>query len=144
MGRPLRATVRLCMTVIAAVSAAGCAGGGSTTPGAASTLGSKPYSLEQIAARTDCRIQPQGNAAGFRQGACQSRKGRFVVLTFSTSKAGEDWLKEARNWGGTYLVGTRWVIVGTPQQLQSFRARLGGDIQVGDDHSGHAATPATG
>jgi hypothetical protein len=153
MGRPLRMTrgsALLCVTAIAALSAAACSGGqsNSTTadPPASSSHASKPFSLEQIAAKTACRIQLQGNASELRQGSCQTSKGRFVVMTFSTEQAGADWLKEAKNWGGTYLVGTRWVIVGTPQQLKSFRDQLGGNIEAGDDHSaaGHNHTSQPG
>jgi hypothetical protein len=148
MGRPhrtARGSARLCVTAIAVLSAVACTGQGSGTA-PADPSDSKPFSLEQIAAQTDCRMQLQSNVAEFRQGSCRTTEGRYTVLTFSTQRAGDDWLKEARNWGGTYLVGPRWVIVGTPQQLLSFRARLGGRIQAGDDHSGtgHSHVPTPG
>jgi hypothetical protein len=149
MGRPHRFTsgrVRLCVTVIAVLSAAACSGQKGTSADPSAPTG-KQFSLEQIAAQTDCSMQLQNNVAEFRQGACKTDKGRYVVLTFATQQAGDDWLAEAKNWGGTYLVGPKWVVVGTPQQLQSFRAKLGGTIQAGDDHSGtgkpHAHTPGS-
>jgi hypothetical protein len=53
-----------------------------------------------------------------------------------TDKAKRTWLDAAKDWGGTYLIGPRWVIVGTPRNLGSFRQRLGADLPAGDDHSG--------
>ena len=144
MGRAQRTTSgpsRFCVTAIAVLSAAACSGQGS---GAAPAASSKPYSLEQIAAQTDCQMQLQSNVADFRQGACQTTNGRYVVMTFSTQQAGDNWLKEAQNWGGTYLVGPRWVIVGTPQQLEPFRAKLGGKIEEGDQHGGAGHSHAPG
>jgi hypothetical protein len=144
MGRAHRTTsgsARFCVTAIAVLSAAACSGHGS---GAAPAVSSKPYSLEQIAAQTDCKMQLQSNVAEFRQGACNTTKGRYVVLTFSTQEAGDNWLKEAQNWGGTYLVGPKWVIVGTHQQLEPFQTQLGGKIEEGDQHGGggHSHAPS--
>ncbi|MDX6433422.1 MAG: hypothetical protein QOE54_5788 [Streptosporangiaceae bacterium] len=149
MGRPLRITsgrARLCVTTIAVLSIAACSGQKAATSADPAAPTGKRYSLEQIAAQTDCRMQLQSNVAEFRQGACKTTAGRYVVLTFATQQGGDDWLKEAKNWGGTYLVGPRWVVVGTPQQLQSFRSKLGGSIQAGDDHSGsgHTHAPTSG
>ena len=60
------------------------------------------------------------------------------MLTFKDDKAEQTWLAAAKEWGGTYLIGPRWVIVGTPQNLRGFHERLGGKIELGDDHGGGA------
>jgi len=53
---------------------------------------------------------------------------------FNDGKGRDAWLTEARPWGGTYLVGPRWVAVATPAILESLRREVGGTIVHGDQH----------
>jgi hypothetical protein len=104
------------------------------------TTSSKPQqtlSLESLAKETGCTVQVQTNATQLRQGACDTSAGRYVVLTFPTDRDTATWLTEAKIWGGTYLVGKHWVIVGTRPQLRTFQDRLGGSVQAGESHASH-------
>lgn len=55
-------------------------------------------------------------------------------MSFKTDQGQNAWLEEAKPWGGTYLVGTRWVIVSTPPTLETLRKTLGGNILNGAHH----------
>ncbi|GAA2099868.1 hypothetical protein [Actinomadura alba] len=148
-----RAVVRVFVMLVAAQAAVSCTrGSGAPAPSEAGdpsfpARAAKAATLEQLASRTGCELQTQTNAAELRQGQCKTSDNRYVMLTFVTDKAKETWLSAAKEWGGTYLIGPRWVIVGTQQNLQPFYDKLGGAIQDGDDHgrsgSGHQGhTPA--
>lgn len=126
--RPLPA----CGTLLAGLLLTGCA---AATPNAAQPPKASPKGLEELARDTGCTVQVQTNASELRQGACQTGAGQYTLLTFATDQAAGTWLSEAKIWGGTYLVGTRWVIVGTPQQLATFQNKVGGNVQSGDSHS---------
>lgn len=125
---------RLALLVAAGAIAgtAGCAG--PAEQAAPQPPKAQPKGLEELAKATGCTVQVQTNASELRQGACQTSAGRYTVLTFPTDKAAGTWLSEAKIWGGTYLVGARWVIVGTPRQLAGFQAQVGGTVQSGESH----------
>ncbi|MCW2943214.1 MAG: hypothetical protein JWN00_6199 [Actinomycetia bacterium] len=127
MGRVRHTAAGLCGVL---VITAGCSS--APNPPAAA-----PVSLERLAARIGCAVTAETNAAELRQGSCSGAQGRYVLLTFATPQNQDAWLTEARQWGGHYLAGTRWVIVGTPAQLKVFQAGVGGAIVAGDDHAGH-------
>ncbi|GAA3233037.1 hypothetical protein [Actinocorallia longicatena] len=101
----------------------------------------KPMSLEQLASGTGCELRPQQGAAELKQGSCETAQGKYVLVSFSTDEAAKSWLTEAKPWGGLYLEGPRWVIVGTEPQLKTFQQKVGGTIVAGEDHasggSGH-------
>jgi hypothetical protein len=142
MGYRSHAVVRAFVMLIAVQAAVSCARGqGAPAPSEAGdpsfpARAAKPATLEQLASRTGCTLQTQTNAAELRQGSCKTPENRYVMLTFVTDKAKQTWLTAAKEWGGTYLIGPRWVIVGTQQNLRPFYDKLGGDIQDGDDHGG--------
>ncbi|UGY92146.1 hypothetical protein [Streptomyces gobiensis] len=93
-------------------------------------------SLEELAAKTACEVEVDINADELRQGVCKTDDGRYVLTTFATSRGQQEWLEEAKPYGGTYLIGSRWVAVGEPDVLGSLRGRLGGEVENGDSHSG--------
>lgn len=149
MGRPHHfSPVRLamvCAAVIALPLATGCSSGSSGTHAAAGHHGGQPAAaggppavmvagLEQLAAKSGCQLQSQTKAEELRQGACKSAKGRYTLLTFTSDQGQQSWLTEAKNWGGEYLVGPRWVAVGKTPELQALREEIGGDIQAGNHH----------
>ncbi|WP_433468647.1 hypothetical protein [Spirillospora sp. CA-128828] len=138
----LMKTVPLCAAALALPLAAGC----SAKSDASATGGkaAKPASLAELAQQTDCSLTGKRKVKDLEQGNCKTSQGRFVLLSFTTDNGMNAWLTEAKPWGGTYLVGARWVAVSQEQTLQSLRKELGGKIVQGDNHgpshgSGHGA-----
>jgi hypothetical protein len=93
-----------------------------------------PASLDELAARTGCSLVGRRKAQQLQQGNCQNSRGQYVLVSFDSDQDMTSWLNEAKPWGGTYLVGTRWVAVSTPNTLQSLRKDLGGHILSGEMH----------
>lgn len=57
------------------------------------------------------------------------------MVTFAAEKGLRSWLAEARNYGGIYLVGDRWVVTARSEDaLAAVRGRLGGSLETGDTH----------
>lgn len=100
----------------------GCGSGGDGTPKTASG------SLEQLAARARCRPDIQTDAAELRQATCDNGARRYVLVTFTNARGQAEWLDEADDYGGTYLVGDRWVASGAPGVVARLRERLGGTV----------------
>ncbi|WP_242902071.1 hypothetical protein [Actinomadura terrae] len=128
--------------VLALPLAAGCAGqnGGHGGHAAADRAGT-PASLDQLADRTGCTLTGHRRAEDLQQGNCANSRGRYVLVSFTTDKGMAAWMAEAKPWGGSYLVGTRWVAVGTPATLQALQKDLGGRITSGDTHGGMPDMP---
>jgi hypothetical protein len=152
MGRPhnlrpdtRRARRAALATACGAALLGGCSAGGSGQTTSAGGDGGPPgvtaAGLEDLAAKSGCRLQSQTKAEELRQGACKTGKGRYTLVSFTTEEGQANWLKEAKPWGGTYLVGPRWVAVGAEQTLRSLRQDLGGEIQAGDEHGQGGHTP---
>ncbi|MQY02278.1 hypothetical protein [Actinomadura macrotermitis] len=110
--------------------------GGAAGAGHAGHTAAPPATIEQLAAKSGCRLTGTRGAEELRQGACRTARGRYTLVGFTTDQGQRAWLAEARPWGGTYLVGTRWVAVGPEPTLRSLRGELGGDILSGDAHHG--------
>ncbi|MBT2209859.1 hypothetical protein [Actinomadura sp. NEAU-AAG7] len=127
---------------LALPSTAGCAGqdGGHRGHGAGERAGT-PASLDQLAARTGCTLTGHRRAQELQQGNCANSRGRYVLVSFTTDRGLTSWMAEAKPWGGSYLVGTRWVAVSTPATLQTLQKDLGGRIMSGDAHSGMPDMP---
>jgi hypothetical protein len=111
------------LVVVAAVcgALAGCAAKGG------------PATVEEIAAMTGCpKPQMQVDADELRQAMCKTSKGQYSVTTFTTDRGQQEWLDDSQGYGGAYLVGTRWIVLGnTPEMLEAFRATLGGSVRSG-------------
>ncbi|MFC4907989.1 hypothetical protein [Actinomadura gamaensis] len=132
----------LAAMLLVGATAAACGGGGSGTGGrdgmAGMGMGSSSgpaASIEQLAAKTGCTLTGRRSSDQLRQGACRTAKGRYTLVGFDSDKDRDAWLDEARPWGGSYLVGTRWVAVGTPETLQALRADVGGTVMTGAEHA---------
>ncbi|GAA3236933.1 hypothetical protein GCM10020256_56060 [Streptomyces thermocoprophilus] len=97
-------------------------------------------SLERLAAEVKCRPDMQTDADEIRQAICRTSDGRFVLATFATDRGQREWINEAKDYGGHYLVGRKWVAVGESAVVSTLRATLGGDIEEGIDHSGHSSS----
>ncbi|MEV0317956.1 hypothetical protein ACIBKX_02655 [Streptomyces sp. NPDC050658] len=93
-------------------------------------------SLEQLAAKARCRPDIQTDAAELRQATCENGARRYVLVTFTTARGQAEWLDEAADYGGTYLVGEKWVAVGDRKQVALLRGRLGGTVEQSSHHSG--------
>ncbi|MFH8346435.1 hypothetical protein [Streptomyces sp. NPDC018045] len=107
------------------------------SPGAAATPG-PPASMARIAAALGCRADVIIDAQELREGGCTTGAGVFRILTFSSDAKKRAWLTEAKAYGGTYLVGTRWSVTGPSRSaLAPLQATLGGAVESGGGH-GHA------
>ncbi|MDX2678625.1 MULTISPECIES: hypothetical protein [Streptomyces] len=129
-------------TLAAAAAAAallltGCATGGSGKA-EASIPKVATGSLEQLAADVKCAPDMQTDADEIRQAICKNADGKFVLATFATDRGLREWINTAKDYGGHYLVGRKWVAVGEDDTVAALRTTLGGDIEEGTDHSAHA------
>jgi hypothetical protein len=109
---------------VAVLGLAGCGSGGIPATG----------SLEQLASEAKCTPNIQTDAAEIRQAICNNGDGRFILATFATDRGQHDWLNAAKDYGGHYLVGAKWVAVGDTNVVTALRGRLGGTIEAGVSH----------
>jgi hypothetical protein len=94
-----------------------------------------PQSVEQLSSAIGCpEPDMQVEATELRQAVCQAPKGRYTVATFTTDKGQRDWLDEAQAYGGTYLVGPRWVVIAEPALLEDLQGGVGGAIEATQHH----------
>ncbi|MFP3990892.1 hypothetical protein U9R90_26170 [Streptomyces sp. E11-3] len=115
---------------VLALLATGCTTDGDSVPDTAEG------SLEELAAKVDCDPSASREAAELRQANCETDDGRFVLATFSTDRGQREWLNEANDYGGTYLVGRKWVAVGDKKVVTALRGQLGGTVEESSHHSG--------
>lgn len=118
--------------VVGPVLLAGCAGGGDgdgndIPPTATGTL-------EELAARAHCEPKLQTDAQELRQANCATDDGRYVLATFATDRGQREWINEANDYGGSYLVGRRWVAVSDAAVIAALRGRLGGTVETALPH----------
>ncbi|MEV7653934.1 hypothetical protein AB0O39_07150 [Streptomyces anulatus] len=90
--------------------------------------------LEQLADRAGCDPNVQTDAAELRQANCATDEGRYVLTTFATERGLREWINEAKDYGGSYLVGRQWVAVGDPGVVAALRGRLGGTVETASPH----------
>ncbi|MFF8843823.1 hypothetical protein ACF08N_14060 [Streptomyces sp. NPDC015127] len=107
------------------------AGGGAEAPRTATG------SLEEIARQAECEPNIQTDAAELRQANCTTADGTYVLATFATDRGQREWINEANDYGGTYLVGRKWVAVGDEKVVAALRGRLGGTVETGTQHGSH-------
>ncbi|SNR64627.1 hypothetical protein SAMN06265355_105140 [Actinomadura mexicana] len=124
-------TVPLCAAALAMPLAAGCSAASDASGGGKAA---EPASLAELAQQTDCSLTGKRKVKDLEQGNCKTARGRYVLLSFTSDNGMHAWLEEAKPWGGTYLVGARWVAVSQQQTLESLRGDLGGKIVQGDAH----------
>ncbi|MFB4307682.1 hypothetical protein [Actinomadura sp. GTD37] len=126
-------TALLCAAVLAAPLAAGCSAKSDASSGGRTA---KPADLQELARQTDCKVTGTRKVKDLEQGNCKTSRGQYVLLSFTTDDGMNSWLREAKPWGGWYLVGARWVAVSQKPTLESLRTDLGGEIVQGDHHGG--------
>ncbi|MFF5367714.1 hypothetical protein [Streptomyces sp. NPDC013187] len=91
-------------------------------------------SLEHIAAEADCKPNMQTDADTIRQALCKKGKDKYVLATFSTDRGQREWLNSAKDYGGYYLVGRKWVAVGQQKTVTALQGTLGGTMEEGSEH----------
>ncbi|MGW0753565.1 hypothetical protein [Streptomyces sp. NPDC002587] len=148
--RALRALGPACAALCAVLLTGGC-GGSPAAPGAhgahvtsdkesgAPSASSPPSSsIEEIAAAVGCTAHVDIQADELREGGCETGQGAYRMATFAADQGQRSWLDEARMYGGTYLVGSRWVVTGPSEEaLAALRGQIGGTVETGAAHSGH-------
>lgn len=93
---------------------------------AACSSGIEPTSATDLASNLGCHFKDTSDEMFVKQGGpC----GAYYLDTFSSDDAQDSWLEFADAFGGTYLVGDGWVIVGKQAALEAAQAKVGGDIQ---------------
>ncbi|MCX4782024.1 hypothetical protein [Streptomyces sp. NBC_01264] len=133
------------IALLAALLCAGCtAGAGGTGGGRAAPPLPAPEPLDRIAAAVGCSPEVTVDAQELREGACAVGAQAFRLATFSTAQGRAAWLSESRQYGGTYLVGERWIITApSADALAPARARLGGTLDSAPVHThGAGAHPS--
>ncbi|MGR8010869.1 hypothetical protein [Streptomyces hypolithicus] len=93
-------------------------------------------SLEQLAKKVGCKPNIQTDAEELRQANCKTGDSRYVLATFATDRGQREWINEAKDYGGSYLVGRKWVAVGDPKVVTALRGQLGGTVETSSHHSG--------
>ncbi|WUW18887.1 hypothetical protein OG707_09220 [Streptomyces sp. NBC_01465] len=98
--------------------------------------------LEQLAAQAECTPEIATDAAELKQANCTTQDGRYVLATFATDRGQREWINGAKDYGGTYLVGRKWVAVGEGKVVTALRGRLGGTVEEGSQH--HSGSSGSG
>ncbi|GGW96955.1 hypothetical protein [Streptomyces lomondensis] len=129
------------LVVLPLVTACGGGGGDKAAPPSGSGAGTPsvsaapaagvvaPAKVEVIAGLAGCTAKIRTEADELREGVCHTAKGDFLITTFPEERLKETWLESARVYGGTYLVGMRWVVSAEPELLEPLRAKLGGTVR---------------
>lgn len=91
-------------------------------------------SLESLAAEAKCKPNIQTDADTIRQAICKKGAEKYVLATFATDRGQREWLNGAKDYGGYYLVGRKWVAVGEEKTVTALRGTLGGTMEEGSEH----------
>jgi hypothetical protein len=91
-------------------------------------------SLEHLAAEAKCKPDLQTDADEIRQAICKTGKEKYVLATFATDRGQREWLNGAKDYGGYYLVGRKWVAVGQEKTVTTLQSKLGGTMEEGSEH----------
>ncbi|MEU3985739.1 hypothetical protein AB0F77_37720 [Streptomyces sp. NPDC026672] len=129
----MRVTTGAVAVLALGMALVGCGSGGDTKTVPPTATGS----LESLAAEVKCRPDIQTDADEIRQAICKNTDGKFVLATFATDRGQREWINDAKDYGGFYLVGRKWVAVGDDGVVQALRGTLGGDVEIGTDHHAH-------
>jgi hypothetical protein len=133
-----RRTARAALAVLALTLATAC-GSGDDGDGRGGDKDPKPPTtatgtLEQLAEKAECKPNIQTDADELRQANCTTGDGKYVLATFATDRGQREWINAANDYGGSYLVGRRWVAVGEAKVVTALRGRLGGTVETGSQH----------
>jgi hypothetical protein len=126
----------------AALALVGCGSGDSDA--AAKIPTAATGSLESLAAKVKCKPDMQIDSDEVRQAICKTSDGKYVFATFATDRGQREWINDAKDYGGFYLVGRKWVAVSTDKTVKALQRTLGGEEEIGTDHSRHGASHSAG
>ncbi|MER7488997.1 hypothetical protein ABTY20_24420 [Streptomyces sp. NPDC126497] len=115
---------------VAVLALAGCGAGGGEDGAPPTATGS----LEHLAAEAECEPNMQTDADTIRQALCEKGDEKYVLATFATDRGQREWLDTAKDYGGYYLVGRKWVAVGEEETVTALRGTLGGTMEEGSEH----------
>ncbi|MEU9212870.1 hypothetical protein AB0D27_34355 [Streptomyces sp. NPDC048415] len=120
---------------VALLALTGCGGSGDKGAADQETVpATATGSLEDLAAEVKCKPDIQTDADEIRQGVCKISDGKFILATFATDRGQREWLNGAKDYGGSYLVGAKWVAVGDQKMVTTLRGQLGGTVEEGASH----------
>ncbi|MEU3728543.1 hypothetical protein AB0E81_03900 [Streptomyces sp. NPDC033538] len=111
-------------------------GCGSDGDGEAAVPETATGSLEHLAAEARCAPNMQTDADTIRQAICEKGDEKYVLATFATDRGQREWINTAKDYGGHYLVGRKWVAVGHEDVVADLRGTLGGILERGTRHGG--------
>jgi hypothetical protein len=121
--------------LLALTGCGGSGGGGGTKSDSADQVpATATGSLEDLAAEVKCKPDIQTDADEIRQAICKNTDGKFVLATFATDRGQREWINDAKDYGGFYLVGAKWVAVADQKVVTSLRGQLGGTLEEGVSH----------
>ncbi|MGW1888728.1 hypothetical protein ACWCP6_00490 [Streptomyces sp. NPDC002004] len=121
---------RMAATAVLLMALTGCGGGGGEHAVPKTATGS----LEHLAGKVHCAPNIQTDADELRQAICKNHDGRFILATFATDRGQREWINTAKDYGGSYLVGRKWVAVGEMKTVMALRGQLGGTMEEGASH----------
>ncbi|MDT0391681.1 MULTISPECIES: hypothetical protein [Streptomyces] len=116
---------------VAILALAGCGSGGGHEAAVPEAV---TGSLEHIAAEAECKPNMQTDADTIRQAICKKGEEKYVLATFATDRGQREWLNSAKDYGGYYLVGRKWVAVGQEKTVMALQSTLGGTMEEGSEH----------
>jgi hypothetical protein len=116
---------------LAILALAGCGSGGEHEAAVPEAV---TGSLEHIAAEAECKPNMQTDADTIRQAICKKGEDKYVLATFATDRGQREWLNSAKDYGGYYLVGRKWVAVGQEKTVMALQSTLGGTMEEGSEH----------
>ncbi|QPP08405.1 hypothetical protein G4Z16_20620 [Streptomyces bathyalis] len=139
LGAPSRRLGRFALPAVAAASAVLLLGGCSGDSGTVNvSKSSKPPTVEKLASALKCKADIQKKVEDYRLGVCKADKTTYTFVTFKDNHAKRGWLDYSKDYGGTYLVGSRWLVVTVkPSKLGPIQAKYGGTVERGRGHGGH-------
>ncbi|WP_369246105.1 hypothetical protein [Streptomyces sp. R41] len=122
------------VAAVALLALTGCGGSGDKAATDDKVPATATGSLEDLAAEVKCKPDIQTDADEIRQGVCKISDGKFILATFATDRGQREWLNGAKDYGGSYLVGAKWVAVGDQKMVATLRGQLGGTVEEGASH----------
>ncbi|MET7847147.1 hypothetical protein AB0D78_00210 [Streptomyces avermitilis] len=129
---------------VALLALTGCGGSSGSDDSAAKAVpATATGSLEDLAAEVKCKPDIQTDADEIRQAVCKDTSRKFILATFATDRGQREWLNDAKDYGGFYLVGAKWVAVGDQKVVKTLRGQLGGTMEVGTSHASHPSGDAS-
>ncbi|MEU1665391.1 hypothetical protein ABZ547_17625 [Streptomyces sparsogenes] len=105
-------------------------GGGGKAGPSANAPAARPAGVEKLARGMGCEAEITTDVDDYRQGVCRTGGANYVFLSFVTARGQRDWLDYAQMYGGSHLVGNRWVVsADSRRSLEAARDKLGGTIE---------------